>query len=406
LGVTLAIAFCLWTIGTSATLGLSRLFARYAVGMGNLAAGKEAVRLTPKDPEAHLASAEVLTREGQADQSIVELERAVALRPADYSLWLSLGLLRDQTGDASSALAAFNQAVKRAPDYAQPRWQRGNLLLRTGQYEAAWKDLNQATRSEPELIPNLIDLAWAISRNDPKLTSQLAEINTDKRRIAFTRLLARQGSAAEALIEFRTIGRMPSELRRQLVAQLIAKNAFKEAFEVWSSDQTEKAPGSIHDSGFESALSFDGVGFGWRVTRTLAGITLTMDSSRAHSGSKSLRLEFNGDSSNDPPAVSQLVLVDAGRYRITFATRSEDIVSGGLPIIVITDASNKKQLGHSEALSKGSRDWYLSSFEFEVPTGTTAVFLSLQREPCATTPCPMFGSIWLDSFSMQPLNRE
>jgi hypothetical protein len=404
LGVALAIAFCLWIIGTTATFGLSRLFVRYAVGIGNLSAGNEAVRLTPKDPEAHLANAEVLSREGQSAQSIVELERAVALRPSDYSLWLSLGLLRDQTGDTTGALAAFDQAVKRAPYYAQPRWLRGNLLLRTGQYDAAWKELNQAARSEPELIPNLIDLAWAISRHDPKVTAQLAAIDSDKRRIAFTKLLARQGIATEAVTQFRTIQRMPADLKRELVAQLLAKNAFKEAFELWS-DQAEKAPGAIYDGGFEATLTFDQVGFGWRVTRTLPAIALTMDSSNAHSGSKSLRLEFNGESGNDPSPVSQLVMVEPGRrYRISFATRSENIVSGGLPTVVITDAGNKKQLGHSEPFSKGSSDWHVLSFDFQVPAETTAIFLALQREPCATSPCPAFGSIWLDSFSLQPLN--
>lgn len=405
--MTAAIAFCLWIIGTTATFGLSRLFVRYAVGVGNLVAGNEAARLTPKDPEAHLAIAEILSREGQAAQSIIELERAVALRPSDYSLWLSLGLLRDQTGNTTGALDAFDQAIKRAPYYAQPRWLRGNLLLRTGQYDAAWKELNQAARSEPELIPNLIDLAWAISRNDPKLTTQLAEIDSDKRRIAFTRLLARQGNATEAVAQFHAVGRMPLDVKRELVAQLLAKNAFKEAFEIWSSDQAEKAPGAIYDGGFEAALTFDQVGFGWRVTRPLPAIALTIDSSNAHSGSKSLRLEFNGETSNDPPPVSQLVMVEPGhRYRTSFAARSENVVSGGLPIVVITDASNKKQLGHSEPLSKGGRDWQVSSFEFEVPAETRAVFLSLQREPCATSPCPAFGSIWLDSFSLAPVGRQ
>lgn len=375
--------------------------------MRNLAAGQQAARLTPEDAEAHYAGAEVLNLAGQTGESILELERAVALRPADYALWLSLGLLRDQTGDPATALAAFDEAVKRAPFYAQPRWLRGNLLLRTGQIDAALKDLNQAAQSDPELIPNLIDLAWGISRSDPKLTEQLAQINTDKMRIAFARFLARQGKATETLAQFRAIGRVPPDVTRELVEQLLAKDSFREAFEIWKSNQAIDAAGSIYDGGFEGPLTFDQKGFGWRVSRSLPALTLAVDSNKAHSGTKSLRFEFSGESSMLAPLVSQLIMVEPGRrYRINFAGRSEDLVSGGLPIVIIQDAAGgKKQLGQSAPLSKGSTDWLVSSFEFDVPPQSTAVFVSVQRLNCTTSPCPAFGSIWLDSFSIEQVKQ-
>jgi len=402
--VAVAIVLCLWTVNTSASFGLSRLFARYAMGTGDIAAGKQAVQLTPHDAESHFAHAEVLSLTGRPGESIMELERAIALRPSDYQLWLSLGLLRDQTGDPTAALAAFNEAVKRAPFYAQPRWQRGNLLLRTGQYEAAFKDLNQAAQSDPELIPNLIDLAWSVSKADPKLTEQLAQINTEKLRIAFARFLARQGKPSETLDQFRAAGFVGSDIRRELVEQLLAKEAFGEAFEIWKSNHPV-AGTIIFDGGFDAPLTFEQAGFGWRVTRTMPAVTLAVDSIEAHSGSKSLRLQFDGDSSTGSPFVSQLILLEpARRYRISFASRSKDIVSGGLPVIVIKNAGgDKKELGHSTPLSQGTVAWQVSSFEFEVPVDTTAVLLGLQRGSCSTSPCPAFGSIWLDSFSLEQL---
>jgi hypothetical protein len=372
--------------------------------MGNPAAGKQAVQLTPMDPESHLASAEMLNRAGQPAESILEVEKAIALRPSDYSLWLALGLLRDQNGDTTAALAAFDEAVKRAPFYAQPRWQRGNVLLRSGQYEAAFKDLNQASRSEPELIPNLIDLAWSMSKGDPKLTEQLAQVDTDRRRIAFARLLVRHGNATESLAQFKAIRLVPGEIRGELLGQLLAKDAFKEAYEIWKSDQPGNTESLIHDGGFEAPLTFDQGGFGWRVTRTMPGVTLAVDSSKTHTGSKSLRLEFTGDSTAESPVVSQLILVEPSRrYRISFAARPENVVSGGLPIVAIKAAGANSQLGHSPPLSKGTRDWEVLSFEFDVPGQTTAIFVSVQRENCATSPCPAFGSIWLDSFSVKQL---
>lgn len=404
----LAISLCIWTINAAATFGLSRLFVRYAVGMGSLDAGNQAVRLTPVDPESHLANAEVLSLTGRHSESILELERASALRPSDYSLWFSLGMLRDQTGDSAGALAAFDEAIKRAPFYAQPRWQRGNVFLRKGQYDAAFKDLNQAAQSDPELIPNLIDLAWAVSKGDSKLTEQLAQINSDKMRIAFARVLARRGKATETVAQFRAVTVVPSEIQRELVAELLAKDAFKEAFEIWSGGQAMQPAPAIFDGGFEAPLTLDQVGFGWRVSRTLPAVTLAVDSSKAHSGSKSLKLEFTGDSTTEPPYVSQLILLEPSRrYRINFAVRSEDVVAGGLPVIVVTDAAgDKKELGRSAALFRSTRDWQVSGFEFNVPATTRAVFVGVQRENCATSPCPAFGSIWLDNFSIEQLKEN
>ena len=376
--------------------------------MQNLSAGQQAVRLTPTDPESHLAHAEVLTLAGKQREAMLELERAVALRPADYSLWLNLGMLRDQIGDQTAALAAFDEAVRQAPFYADPRWQRGNLLLRSGRYDEAFKDLNQAARSEPELIPSLIDLAWAVSKGDTKLTEQLAQINTERLHLAFAKLLARRGKPIDTLAQVRAAGSIPVEARRELVGQLLAKDAFPEAYEIWRDGQPTETMPVIQDGGFEAPLTFDQIGFGWRVPRTITAIALGVDSSNPHSGSKSLRVEFKGDSSTEPPFVSQLILVEPSRrYKINFAARSQDLVTGSLPIVVVREATGaRRKLGQSGALAKGSNDWQVLSFEFDTPADTTAVFVGLQREPCVAAPCPAFGAIWLDSFSSEQLNSS
>lgn len=373
--------------------------------MQDLPTGQRAMRLTPADAESHLAAAEILSVGGQHQEAKVELERAVALRPSDYSLWLNLGVLRDQTGDPAAGLAALDEAVRLAPFYAEPRWQRGNVLLRSGRYDEAFRDLNQAARSEPMLIPNLIDLAWGISRSDTKLTEQLAQINTEQLHVAFAKFLARRGKATETLEQVRAARNVSVDVRRELVDQLLAKDAFAEAHEIWSGHATE-AKSIIQDGGFEAPLAFDLNGFGWRVPRTITAIGLGIDSADPHSGSKSLRVEFKGDSSTEPPFVTQLLLVEPSkRYRVNFAVRSKDLVSGSFPIVLVKEATGAKtKLGQSSPLTKGSYGWQVSSFEFDTAANTTAVFLGMQREPCATSPCPAFGAVWLDSFSLEPLN--
>ena len=358
---------------------------------------------------AHVANAGMLSLSRAPAQSLVELEHAIALRPSDYRLWSELGLVRDQVGDTEGALHAFNEAIARAPHYSQTRWNRGNVLLRSKQYEAGFKDLSQAAQSNPELVPSLIDLAWGLSRGDVALTEQLVGFSGDRMRIAFAELLARQGKAQEAVAQFVQAKDVPDAVKIQLIDIMSARGAFKQAFEVWktshgSRPEARQAGPSIYDGGFEGPLSFGERGFGWRVPRDLPATSISLDSSGPHSGAKSLRIDLNGIA--NAGWLSQLVLLEPSRrYRINFASRSQDIVTGGLPFLVVTDASEAgKQLGQSPPLAKGTTDWHVYSIEFTTTEKTSAILMSVQRENCTTSPCPIFGSISLDSFSVEQLH--
>jgi hypothetical protein len=407
--VAIAIAGCLFVVRAAAIFGFSRLLVTYALATGNVAAAKKAIELSPNDAEAHLAAGALLNFAGAPDQGIVELERAVALRPDDYELWSQLGLLRDQTGNTTGAVAAFDEAVRRAPFYSQPRWNRGNVLLRRGEYESAFRDLSQAAESDPALIPNLIDLAWGISRGDVKLTEQLGQIRTAKRKTAFAQLLARRGKAKEAMEVLTEAGPVPEAAKREMVDQLLAKGVYQEAYDIWKMDHglgADKNVGpSIYDGGFEGPLAFAEGGFGWQVPRDLPATTISLDSGQPQSGSKNLRIEFAGNSNPGSKLVSQTILVRPARhYKINFASRSQNVVTGGLPLLIVSEApAEQKRLGQSAPLSPGTTNWRVSSFEFTTTPTTSAVVLSVMRD-CTASPCPVFGSISLDSFSLEELN--
>ncbi len=389
----------------SLRLGFSRLLVDYGMTVGTLAAADAAIKLEPSDAEGAFARASLLKLSGQTDQSLAEFERAVALRPRDYYLWLELGLARDEVGDTQGALSSFNEAVRLASHYAQPRWQRGNFFLRNGRYDEALADLRQAAESNPALLPNLIDLAWGLSKGDARLAEQLIQPRTDKQRATFAKFLVGKGYSKEALAQFRASALPPDENKREIVKQLISRNAFKEAYEIWRSDKGGSADGLppfVYDGGFEGPLSFDESGFGWRVFHSLTGVKLSVDSSQPHSGSRSLLIEFLGDSNPVASLISQLAIVEPStRYRVSFAAKTKDIVTGGLPIVIVTDATAEgKRLGQVTRVPQDVSDWHVFSYDFSTGPSTHAVTLSLQRESCTTSPCPIFGSLWLDSFSL------
>jgi hypothetical protein len=184
---------------------------------------------------------------------------------------------------------------------------------------------------------------------------------------------------------------------------LIATNSFAEAYELWRGSGTDKT--SFYDGGFESTLSLDESGFGWRVSRYLKGAALSLDVNQPDTGAQSLQIEFTGDSTPDQMIVSQFLLVDPGRtYRVYFSTRAKEIVSGGLPLIRVTDADGeRKLLGESPAIEQKVTSWQPLTFTFKAGPTTKAVLLGLQRRGCSTSPCPAFGALWLDSFSLAPI---
>jgi len=87
---------------------------------------------------------------------------------------------------------------------------------------------------------------------------------------------------------------------------------------------------------------------------------------------------------------------------MSFAASSHELVSGGLPFVIVNSATaDRKVLGQSVPLMPGTRDWQVHSFEFSTPAEAAAIVMTLQRQSCTTSPCPSFGSVWLDSFSLE-----
>jgi hypothetical protein len=407
LGISLfSIVGCVFAIWVAAEAGFSRLLTKSASLSTNPAVAKKAVELMSADPESHLNLAAVLYHLGNFGEAAKELEYAVSLRPRDHFAWLELGVVRDQLEETAGALSAFDESVRLAPYYASPRWQRGNLLLRMGRYDEAFADLRRAAQSNPELVPNVIDLAWGVSRGNTQITEDWAQVNTNKARIAFARFLLRQDKPLEGMQKFKEASPVSEEITREFVQQLITAEAFPEAFELWKTARFGKdseAATSIYDGGFEAPLSLAEWGFGWRVSPTPVGARLSLDTSQKHTGGQSLLIEFLGNSNPDTLLISQYIIVEPSQhYRVTFAVRTQDLVSGGLPLAVVSDAAGARaRLGQSPTLRQGTSEWQSLGFDFAAGSSTRAVTFSLQRLSCTTSPCPAFGSLWLDSVSLE-----
>jgi hypothetical protein len=391
---------------------LSQLLASYGAATGRLDAADYAVRLGRWIPEAHYVRARLLADTGALGSAVEEYERAVALRPRDYALWLELGLAREQAGDAEGAIAAFREAVRLAPFYAAPRWQLGNTLYRAGRLEEAFTELRGAVAGDPKFAPQTLELAWAAFGGDARLVERALQPQTKELRLALARFFVKHGKIAEALAQFRAAGGASDVERRALLGDLLAARRFAEAYEVWLSVRAPNAGGNasanalVLNGGFEDDVALKEPGFGWQLAleRTPA-LQAAQDTAEPRSGARCLLLNWNGNADASAVVLSQLVLVEPDkRYQLRFAGRTEKLLTGGLPAVSVTDASNSEEpiLGTAVALPTGSSPWRDYVIDFKTAAATNAVRIIVRRQSCSNPVCPIFGRVWLDDFSLMP----
>ena len=397
----LGILCCLFLIQASARFGLSRMFTRYALIANSIPASDVAVRYGASDPEAHRARATVLNRLQKPDEAAKSLETAIALRYRDDYLWIELGNTREELGDAQGALAALDQAVRWAPHYAHTHWQRGNLLLRMGRASDAFTELRSAAAANPGYAPNLIDLAWGISSNDLKITKALLDIKNDNERLALIRYLARKGKGREVREEVRLLTDPRSvEYVNELARLLFDAKAFNESFSLLHPGEAFHKRLLINGD-FEDPFVLSESGFDWIIAPQQKN-RLAIDVSEKLSGAKSLQITFDGGWIPGTPLLSQTFVVDPNTsYRLSFSVKTKDLITGGPPLIIINDATSDHLLARSENFPTAMAPWTKLSVDFTTLPTSQAAVIRLQRNNCDSSPCPIFGTLWLDEFSIE-----
>lgn len=402
----LVILVCLWGILGSARAGASRLFSNGSKKMRSLALSDRAVHLSILDPEAHFTRGWVLTNKGQSTEAIKEFEQASALRPRDFYLWRQLGEERERSGDTQGAVAAYTESTRLAPFYATPRWYLGNSYLRAGKLTDGFAELRRAYDSDPTLLPAVIDLAWRAYDRDTKAVRDAIKPEDSMSRLVLESFFIEQGKATEAVEVFLSVGKPPEWERRELLLRLLAAKNFREGFQVWARGRGAHLESLITatmiDGGFEGRIALDEPGFGWQFAPNRSNIDALLDNTGAHAGSQSLRVEYRGDSEPSTVVVSELVVIEPKtHYKLRFAARSQDLVTGGPPVVAAIDANDESLLAESAPLLRGTNGWQDYVLEFVSKEKTQAVLIQLKRQSCEVGQCPAFGFVWLDSFFLE-----
>ena len=400
------IFLCYQLAVSSARTGASRLFSMTAIFEGSVEPTSLAVRLTPNDPEAHYTRALSLLNDQKLSEALQELRVSIELRPHHYYEWLDLGVTLDRVGDEAGAADALYHSIELAPRFAQPHWQLGSLLYREGRHDEAFAQLRSAANSSPTLFRGLLDLAWAIAPDDSSALEQLVRPNTTDERLQVAKFFASTDQAPAVLAQVKQAGPASTEAQRSLLhdtlSALLASHHFLEAWQVWLLSHPAYAGAaeqSIVNGDFTAPIVQDDPGFGWQIG-TVPNIQLVIDQSGPTFGARSLNLSYSGESEPQLRPLRQLVLVKPNsHYTLSFMARAENVVSGGAPVIVVTDPSDPaKKLGRSKPLDSSKNGWETLTVDFSTDEKAAAAVIAVERIQCAQSPCPIFGRLWVSRF--------
>jgi hypothetical protein len=373
---------------------------------------RAAVDLAPRDPRAKSLVASKLKEDFDPDNieaSVKVLEEAVRLSPYDFRWWIELGRAYEQAEKFAEAERAFLRAVDLAPSYTFPHWQIGNFYLRQDRTEEAFAQLTKTTEKSIVYREQVFSLAWDYFDKDPAKVEQLSADTADVK-ATLAMFFAQRGAAQDSLRVWNSI---PAEERGNhpdvltiITQNLYSKRFYRQALEFskQSGIDADAAAESITNSGFEKFIGDpEATLFGWRINRSDSKLDIQTDPTVKTEGLKSLKLNFKTYPKPDLNNVVQLVAVEpSGRYNVSFMLRTENLRTGGEPLIEIVDANSSMVIAATPRFPLGSSDWQRMTVEFTVPEKCEGIMIRTSRIPCGEL-CPISGTIWYDDFKISRL---
>ncbi len=394
--------FLLFLLFTSYHEGLSNYYSALAFDSGSADDVAKTIAYSPTSTVAHRTAAEVAMRNKDYPLAAAEFERAAELSKQDYVLWLGIGYARQQMGEFGNAETAYNRAIELAPNYSRPRYYRGMLMLDADRDEEAFADLSKAAELDHALEPAIQRLARKTFNDANAIEAAMRPASPEAKR-SVARYLIKYHYMTDSVREYLMSGELSPVQKNEFVRYLLHKQEFQLARDVWRSRQGQDVVQTglpIFDSGFEMISESDPSGLGWQIYQKMSAIAVARDRDNVHSGVNAINVRFAGNVEIARPILSQYVYVEPGRkHTLSFFVMVGDIVSAGLPAIVVSNGETGESLGISEPLSGTGGKWEQRSITFTAPDLSVVLF-SLQRPSCAASPCPIFGDLSLDDISI------
>jgi hypothetical protein len=190
----------------------------------------------------------------------------------------------------------------------------------------------------------------------------------------------------------------------QYLGSLIAAGHVTLAYELWRGllGDENPSPGAIWNGGFETDILVDFAQFDWSIQPGKYA-TVSIETGIAHTGKRSLRIDFLGhETTRLEDEIKQVLLLRPGaRYRLDYHVRTENLTAPEGPRVAVTGRGSNQWIAASDPAPEGSHDWQQGTLEFTAPGGT--LLLAIKQRPKFSYEPSTHGTVWFDDFEIQEI---
>jgi tetratricopeptide (TPR) repeat protein len=396
-------AVILLLAGAYLAVGATRFLAAWVADDSNPVRLQRAARLDRSNAEFPYKLGDYYLLGGQApQQALYWLRRATALNPLAARYWVDLAIAQQTLGRLDAERQSLERALavdSHTPDIA---WEAANLYLAQGSPDAAMKQFHTVLENDPPLTWLALSTCWKMRPDIDYLLSDVVPPGTDP---LFLKLLLSQNQTAASEKVWERIFSQQQPVERQdlfdYIRYLIQHHEVSQAQRAWQEAAQLSDLGAYQASSENLLINGDfsldilNGGFDWLHHKN-TGVTLALDPNEGHSGSRSLRITFDGPPVTDA-GIGQMVPVDPGtRYEFSAFYKAEEMDGAGGMEFSIQDLYHENPLFMSDDLHDADF-WKKISGSFVTGTDTRLVLVHLVRVPSGR---PIRGKLWIDGLQL------
>lgn len=394
-------------------------FAVHYAGLQTAEAIERATRLEPADSRNWY----LLGRYWQYNLENPNVERAirsyvsaVSLNPASWQSWLDLAASYESDDNLAAARDAYMHAKKDYPLSAEVSWRYGNFLLRQGELEPALAEMRLAVEADPKRAADAFYRSLRAGSSFETALDRVLPPVSD----AYLDVIREQSEDRHTENALKVWDRLVSLHPRislydsfPLVGALMTEGRIAEASRVW--DQAvlfagladlEGPPGSVlWDGGFESSVKNGG--FSWLISEPFRGVQVGFDTQERHSGNRSLRLIFDGNSNiNFAGVCHYLPIQSSTAYRFSAWVRTRALSTDQGIRFKLHSIGTEDTSSAVTSEVHGTTPWVLVQLPWSSGKDDQELQVCLVRFPSEEAGNKIQGTAWVDDVAMVPEPAE
>lgn len=393
--------------------------ADYLAGLQTLPALERATQLEPADARNWYLLGrywQFNLEDADSQKAVQAYKTAVSVDPHSTVSWLGLGSAYESAGDIAHAREAFLHAKKVNPLSAEAAWQYGNFLLRLGELESAFAEMRRAVESDPKRGAEAFSRAFRAEPDVNHILNRAIPPNRDVYvDIIWDQIIdGHTGNALQVWDRLAAIHpTLPIQDAFTLVGALHAQKRIAEASRVWNqavvfaglADLQGPRDSALWDGGFESGVF--GGGFSWNLPDTFGAVQVSIDSSEKHSGNRSLRMSFDGQSNvNFLSACHYVPVQPSKRYRFSAWVRTRDLTTDqGIRFqLRALDVQDTSAVSTPDV--RGTQQWTQITLPWASGKDVQEMQVCLLRHASDQPDSKIQGTAWVDDVALVPESAE